>query len=163
MLRLARPEDAPPIALMSRELIEFGLGWRYNPDHVRRLIRNPDTLVLVAADRERIVGFAIMEFGDERAHLVLLAVQAERQRRGAGRRMVHWLLESATTAGIASIHLELRARNTAARAFYLALGFADTVLIPGYYSGREAAVRMVRILRTPNIAPLTWQPKFPWR
>jgi len=162
-LRLARLQDAHPIALMSRELVEFGLGWRYHPDRVRHLIRDPNTLVLLATDRERIVGFAIMEFGDERAHLVLLAVQAERQRRGIGRRMMNWLLESAATAGVASIHLELRARNTAGRAFYRAVGFTDTIRIAGYYSGRETAVRMVRILRAPNVAPLTWQPKFPWR
>jgi hypothetical protein len=50
-LRLARLQDAHPIALMSRELVEFGLAWRYNPDHVRRLIRDPNTLVLLYGDR----------------------------------------------------------------------------------------------------------------
>ena len=58
-------------------------------------------------------------------------------------------MESAATAGVASIHVELRARNTGAHAFYRAIGFAETLRVPGYYSGRETAIRMIRMLRTP--------------
>ena len=52
---------------------------------------------------------------------------------------------------MASIHLELRASNDAARRFYRAMGFYETVLVPGYYrSGegrKEGALRMLRVLR----------------
>jgi ribosomal protein S18 acetylase RimI-like enzyme len=88
-----------------------------------------------------------MQFGDERAHLSLLAVQPDYQRQGAGRRMLEWLTESALTAGIASIHLELRETNLAARRFYLGQGFSETLRIPRYYSGSETAVRMRREIR----------------
>jgi ribosomal-protein-alanine N-acetyltransferase len=99
-----------------------------------------------------------MEFGDDRAHLVLLAVQPRHRRNGVGRQLVEWLLESARTAGIESVHLELRASNEAARRFYRALGFAETVLMPRYYGGREAAMRMIRLLRAPGPLPLAWRP-----
>lgn len=145
---------------MSRELIEAGLGWRYRPAHIRRLICDPDTIVLIAKDRQRVSGFAIMAFGDERAHLVLLAVLPADRRQGTGRRLVEWLLESAATAGIASVHLELRADNPAARAFYRALGFTDTLLIPGYYGGRETALRMLRVLCATAPAVVSWQARF---
>lgn len=158
-LRLARRRDAQAIALMSRDLIEAGLGWQYQPERIGRLIDNPATTALLACEGEQPAGFAIMEFGDEHAHLVLLAVQPARRRRGAGRRMLEWLLESALTAGIASVHLELRAGNEAARAFYRAMGFAETILVPGYYGGREAALRMVRVLRAPGPPPpVDWWP-----
>ena len=49
-----------------------------------------------------------------------------------------WPCCASITAGIASIHLELRARNEAAYAFYRALGFAETLRLPGYYLGRAA-------------------------
>ena len=39
-----------------------------------------------------------------------------------------------------------------------ALGFAETVLMPRYYDGREAAMRMIRVLRAPGPLPLNWQP-----
>src|SRR5256885_10067329 len=45
---------------------------------------------------------SIMEFGDERAHLVLLAVRPSHRRSGIGQRMVEWMLESARCAGIRS-------------------------------------------------------------
>jgi ribosomal-protein-alanine N-acetyltransferase len=146
-LQLAAPADAEPIATMSRELIEAGLPWSWTPERVARNLRHSETLVLTARDAGRLAGFAIMQFGEERAHLSLLAVRADYQRRGVGRRMLDWLTASALTAGIAGIRLELRETNLAARRFYLNQGFAETARIPGYYRGIETAVRMLREIR----------------
>jgi ribosomal-protein-alanine N-acetyltransferase len=162
-LRLAAPRDAHAIAVMSREHIEQGLPWKYDPARVGAAIRRRDTTVLTAVDRTALAGFAMMEFGDERAHLVLLAVRPTHRRRGIGRRMFEWLLESALTAGIESVHLELRASNEAARRFYRALGFSETITIPRYYGGSEAALRMIRMLRVGAAAAPAWQPPAHWR
>ena len=148
-LQIASRSDAAVLASMSRDLIEAGLGWRYRAQSVRELIDDPETVTLVARNGEALAGFGIMKFGDERAHLVLLAVRPAYQRRGIARRIIHWLVESAVTAGVESIHVELRARNTAAYTFYRAIGFAETLRLPGYYSGRETAIRMLRLLRAP--------------
>jgi ribosomal-protein-alanine N-acetyltransferase len=159
-LRLAQPSDARRIALMSRDLIEAGPGWTWNPERVMQALKQRDTLTLVACDRARggepLVAFAIMQFGDEHAHLALLAVQPKSRREGLGRRMIEWLVDSAYAAGIAAIHLELRSSNQSARRFYLALGFNETAYIPGYYRGREMALRMLRELRRPAIADVQW-------
>jgi len=148
-LQFADRSDAAALASMSRDLIEAGLGWRYRSQSVRDLINDPETVTLVARNGEALAGFGIMKFGDERAHLVLLAVRPAFQRRGIARRVLQWLVESAATAGMVSIHVELRARNTSAYAFYRAIGFAETLRLPGYYSGRETAIRMLRLLRAP--------------
>jgi [ribosomal protein S18]-alanine N-acetyltransferase len=155
-LRFGRLADAASIAVMSRELIESGLGWSWTPARVARCIRNHDTVTLIAADGARIIAFAIMHFGDEHGHLNLLAVRPSHQRTGIGTRLVDWLMESAQIAGIATVSLELRTSNDEARRFYLALGFADAAYIPGYYRGVETAVRMVRELRPPNLQPYQW-------
>ncbi|MBI4290185.1 MAG: GNAT family N-acetyltransferase [Betaproteobacteria bacterium] len=155
-LRLARLNEAPVIAAMSRDLIETGLGWSWDSERVSRAIRSRDTAVLVACDRMRVAAFAIMYFGDEHAHLNLLAVRTSHQRRGIGKRMVNWLIESALTAGIATVTLELRAANAGARRFYQTLGFTDAAQIPGYYRGRETALRMSRTLRRANIELPRW-------
>jgi ribosomal-protein-alanine N-acetyltransferase len=157
-LRLALASDARAIASMSRDLIEAGLGWSYRPERIVRLIRNRETTVLVADLQGHPVGFAIMGFGDERAHLVLLAVHPAQHRRGVARRMVDWLVESATTAGIATLDLELRAGNAAARTFYRKMDFTETELLPGYYRGAESAIRMERVLRVPEPPSFQWQP-----
>ncbi len=158
-LRLAQPADAQRIAVMSRDLIEAGLGWSWNPQRVAQALRHRETLTVVACDRDRqkVGAFAIMQFGDEHAHLALLAVEPEHRRLGVGRRMLEWLVESAYAAGIAAIHLELRASNQSARHFYRQLGFNETAYIPGYYRGREMALRMLRELRKPGIASVQWQ------
>lgn len=149
MLRLADAQDAPTMAALSRDLIEAGLTWRYSAQRIAALVAEAEVSALVACDSARLLGFAVMQFGDERAHLSLLCVQLEQQRRGIGRRLVTWLLESAYVAGMASVHLELRADNEPARMFYRAQGFSETILVPGYYEGRFAARRMVRWLRPP--------------
>ena len=157
-LELARPADASTLALMSRDLVETGLGWSYQPGKIAELIGNPEAVAVVTRDGRRTVGFAIMRFGDERAHLVLLAVRPPHRRRGIARRMLSWLLDSAVVAGSASVHVELRADNGPAYAMYEAMGFAETLRIPHYYRGRETAVRMLRVLRAPGLAPPVWQP-----
>jgi ribosomal-protein-alanine N-acetyltransferase len=156
-LRLARAPDALAMAQMSRDLIETGLGWSYDAPKIARLIANADTVALVACDAQGLAGFAVMQFGDERAHLVLLAVRPSSRRQGVARRLLAWLLDSARIAGIAELSLELRAGNADARAFYRAMGFSDAGLLPGYYRKREPALRMLRVLRSPGETPTTWQ------
>src|SRR5258708_39955359 len=129
-LRPGRSADAAKIAAMSRDLIETGLGWSWGPDRVERSIANKDAFPLLACDRDRVVAFAIMYFGDEHAHLNLLAVRPSHQRLGIGRHMVEWLTEAAYAAGIATIHLELRAANYPALSLFRPLGFAVTAYIP---------------------------------
>ena len=166
-IRPAEPRDAQAIAAMSRDFVESGLGWRYDQARVLRAMRDRETLAVVACEgatsgaKGTVAGFAIMEFGDERAHLVLLAVRPSHRRLGIGQRMLDWLLDSARVAGMASIHLELRTANEAARRFYRAMGFFETVLVPGYYRGegrKEGALRMLRVLRAPGPIPYTWRP-----
>jgi ribosomal-protein-alanine N-acetyltransferase len=155
-LRLAQAQDAHAMAQMSRDLIETGLGWTYDAAKITRLIGHSETQTLVACDRLGLAGFAVMQFGDERAHLVLLAVRPSSQRQGVGRRLLNWLLDSARIAGIAELSLELRTGNAGARAFYRAMGFSDAGLLPGYYRKREPALRMLRVLRSPVEAIDTW-------
>jgi ribosomal-protein-alanine N-acetyltransferase len=155
-LGFARVADAHALAAMSRDLIEAGLGWDYRADRIASYIRDTDAVVLVARDlargaaqaAPRVAGFAVMHFGDARAHLVLLAVLPAYRRRGVASRLLAWLTETAQVAGVMSIHVELRAGNHAARALYRTAGFAETLRIEGYYRGRETAVRMLRLLRT---------------
>jgi len=143
---LAHVEDAGGIAEMSRLLIETGLPWSWTEPRVRRSVRNPDTAVIVARDRRRVAGFAIMEFLDEHAHLNLLAVRPGYRKQGIGSALIHWLESSARTAGVFDIRLELRVQNHAAQRFYAKLGYSPAGKRAGYYAGIEDAVCMTRDL-----------------
>jgi ribosomal-protein-alanine N-acetyltransferase len=145
-ISVARIADAGPIARMSRVLIEHDLPWSWTEPRVLRAIRHADTAVIVARDRRRLAGFAIMRFGDAAAHLDLLAVAPAWRRCGLGRDLLAWLEACARTAGVFDVRLELRTGNEAARAFYAAQGYRECGLAAGYYAGREDALRMSRDL-----------------
>lgn len=149
----ARVTDAQIIAEMSRRLVEVGLPWTWTPARVIRHLQHPESLVLTARTtgtaNPTLAGFAIMHFGEDIAHLNLLAVDSRWQRRGLGRRLLQWLEQSAITAGTFSLCLEVRARNPVALLFYRALGFEETGRVPRYYSGREDALRFTKDLRHP--------------
>lgn len=145
---------------MSRHLIEQGLPWSWTEARVQHFICGTDASVIVARNvrrgdprygnharaRRGIEGFAIMQFGDEVAHLNLLAVAPEHRRQGLGRQLIEWLTLTAVEAGVLRIDLELRVTNDHARIFYERLGFARQEVVAGYYQGREAALRMSRRL-----------------
>jgi ribosomal-protein-alanine acetyltransferase len=145
-LGLARSSDAREIAEMSRDLIEQGLSWSWTPARVQHFITGAESSVIVARRERHVAAFAIMHFGDDVAHLNLLAVAPEHRRQGLGSQLMDWLTTTAIEAGVFRINLEVRTQNDAARSFYQRLGFAQLGVVQGYYQGREAALRMSRRL-----------------
>jgi len=155
-LRPAKRSEAEIMARMSRDFIEAGLDWQWRSQRILNHIDCLDSVVLAARNIDRLMGFAIMHFLQEEAHLLLLAVEPAFRQCGIGKQLVEWLEKSARTAGITTIYLEVRADNRAARAFYRALGYHNLYLIPGYYQGREVALRMAHDLRVkPPTSPLS--------
>jgi ribosomal-protein-alanine N-acetyltransferase len=146
VIRLASADDALSIARMSRDLIEHGLGWSWTPLRVRRSIADAATNVALAVQGALPVGFGIMKYRDDEAHLLLLAVAPGQARRGIGRELVGWLEAAARVAGIGQVYLEARFANADGRAFYRRLGYAEIQTVPGYYAGVEASVRMAKDL-----------------
>jgi ribosomal protein S18 acetylase RimI-like enzyme len=142
----ARRGDSQRLAAMSRRLVEAGLEPCWTAERIERHRLNEDSVVLTARVAGSIGGFAIMQYGDEAAHLNLLAVESAHQRQGIGRQLVGWLEETARVAGTFSIRLELRSSNRVARAFYTALGYRQSGWVRGYYQGVEDALRFERDL-----------------
>jgi ribosomal protein S18 acetylase RimI-like enzyme len=161
-LGLARLGEAPLIARMSRDYIEHGLAWRWQSTQIRGLIQDPETTVLCARtqplrrnDPSRptsygdgdVLGFGIMTYAFDSAHLMLLAVSPRARRRNIASNLLDWLEATARTAGVSRIELEVRAGNTGGRAFYRERGYRERDYLAGYYGGQEAAFRMVCNLR----------------
>jgi ribosomal protein S18 acetylase RimI-like enzyme len=134
------------IADLSRDLIEYGLRWRWTPVRVTASIDAPNVNVLVACLHDRMAGFAIMRYGDDDAHLDLLAVASSYRRLGVGRQLLEWLEKCAVVAGIFTVDLEVRASAKGAQLFYERVGYRALAHLPGYYQGIEAGIRMGRDL-----------------
>lgn len=145
-IRLARAGDVRRIALMSRDLIESGLGWSWTEKRVLASLRDRATNVAVAHDGGWLLGFCIAKFREEEAHILLLAVDPAQRRRGLGTALVQWMEKTALVAGIGMIYLEARLTNAGARKFYEALGYREFKLEPGRYRGLETGVRLGRDL-----------------
>lgn len=131
---------------MSRDAVEHGLAWSWTPARVLKSVKDNATNVAVARDGSRLVGFAIMKYREQEAHLLLFAVHAAYRRRGVGSALLAWLEPTVRNAGIGLICLESRARNTSARAFYRNHGYTEIGLLKGYYHGQEDGVRISKVL-----------------
>jgi ribosomal-protein-alanine acetyltransferase len=141
-ITLAVIADVLPIAQLSRDTIEQGLTWSWTPRRVLRSVKDDATNVVVARRAGQLGGFAIMKYGDDEAHLLLLAVRPSQRRQGLGSALLVWLETTVRVAGIAAVTLEARADNRPARAFYAAHGYGIIGRRDGYYEGVEDAVRL---------------------
>ncbi len=141
-IRLATPADARAIAELSRREIEHGLPWRWTTPRVLRAIRGHDTNVAVALEHDVLVGFGIMVYAEDSAHLNLLAVAPHARRRGIGSALLRWLERVAAAAGTAHLELEARQDNATALAFYARHGYRVAETMIGYYLGMEDGVRL---------------------
>ncbi|MGD0911341.1 MAG: ribosomal protein S18-alanine N-acetyltransferase [Terracidiphilus sp.] len=107
-------------------------------------------IALVAADRGsgEVLGFAVASLVVPEAELENIAVARKAQRRGIGRQILFELVNKLRHAGIQTLHLEVRASNSAAIGLYNSLEFNETGRRPRYYSSPvEDAVLMTCELR----------------
>ncbi len=147
-IRLATAADAAEIAALSREAIEHGLPWRWQPPRVERAIRHRETNVAVVGRPGAIVAFGIMAHREDEAHLLLFAVREAHRRRGLGSAVLRWLEDSARVAGARRIVLEARHANAAARHFYNEHGYHERAIERGMYSRAVDGIRLEKWLRT---------------
>lgn len=138
----ARVADAATIALLSRNLVEYGLPWRWTPERISRALTDPDYVVLSARQGPGLAGFGVMQYLSSKAHLCLLGVVPDARRRGVATEILNWLEKSAVVAGIFSVALEVRKADPGALNFYRQHGFVEEKTLRNYYCRGQHAVRM---------------------
>lgn len=143
---LARRIEARAIAGLSCEIVEHGFRWSWTPGRVRQAMADRATNVVVARDGQEVLGFALLRYRTDDAYLMLLGVQATRRRRGVGKALLAWLMETLKVAGVFKLGAHVRENNVVARAFYAAAGFREVELVRGYYFSVENAVRVELLL-----------------
>lgn len=92
-----------------------------------------------------LVGYAVLMLAADEAHILNVAIAADWQRQGLGRRLMRHLIAVARDYHAAMMFLEVRPSNHAARHLYDELGFNEIATRKNYYParvGREDAILM---------------------
>lgn len=113
------------------------LAWRAEVGHA-------GSLVLVAG--EPLQGYAGFRHGPGEAELLRIAVQPRARRGGVATALLEQGLADLRAAGAVTCHLEVRADNGPALAFYRRHGFAEVGRRPGYYAAGTDALLLSRTL-----------------
>ncbi len=98
---------------------------------------------------EVMLGYAVLMLAVDEAELLDIAIAAQYQHHGLGRRLLEEMMVLARRANMQRVVLEVRASNAAAIGLYRKAGFADIGLRRDYYpaaNGREDAILMGRKL-----------------
>lgn len=99
-----------------------------------------------------LVGYAVVAYMVDEAHLLNICVYRPNRRSGLARYLLRHLVREATLDGMAQLVLEVRVSNQAAADLYFTEGFTEIGRRPGYYpnsSGREDA----RVLSLSLVSP----------
>jgi ribosomal-protein-alanine N-acetyltransferase len=94
-------------------------------------------------DGEQLIGYAILMLAVDEAHLLNLAVSADWQGRGVGRRLLNFITVEAKRHECVMLYLEVRPSNISALKLYRSCGFTQRGLRRDYYparAGREDAL-----------------------
>lgn len=140
----ARPEDTAALAALGAG--SLASGW--SADALSAELARDDAwcLALRAHAGGPPQGFLLARHGVGELQVLLVAVDPAHRRRGGGSALLEAALAAARDAGLSVAHLEVRAGNEAALAFYARHGFLAVGRRPRYYEGREDAVLMSRPL-----------------
>lgn len=141
LVRPATLDDVPGIVEIERA--SFGDPW--SVASFRGTFANEGAIVQVAEQEGRVIGyFVAWVIGDE-AELANLAVAPTERRGGVGALLLDALLRELESRGGATVFLEVRDGNAAARTLYASRGFEVTGRRKGYYRAPvEDAVLMRR-------------------
>ena len=101
------------------------------------------------SETEGMLGYAVLMLAVDEAELLDIAIAAQHQRHGWGRKLLEEMMVLARRHAMRRVVLEVRASNTAAISLYRNSGFVDIGLRRDYYqteNGREDAILMGREL-----------------
>ena len=145
--RLSPAAVAALPALVALEREAFASD-RFNARQFRYLLTQARATCLVAADDDRLLGYAVALYRADttRGRLYGIAVADAARGQGVATALVEAIAAAARAQGCTALGLEVRADNDAALGLYRKLGFVAAGVLPGYYEDGAAAIRMRRDL-----------------
>jgi ribosomal-protein-alanine N-acetyltransferase len=128
-LRAARASDIDAIVLI--EQASFGDPW--NRTAFVELLDDPRVCFLLAERDGSVRGYVVAWFVLDEGEIGNLAVSESARRQGAGALLLDGAIKVAGESDVASLYLEVRDSNMAARALYASRGFVEIGRRRDYY------------------------------
>lgn len=124
---------------------------RFPRRNLRRVLKSPATLFLIAEEGGATAGYAMVLFrkGSSAARLYSIAVDPDFRGRGVAERLLAEAAQRAAARGAIRLRLEFRPSNKAAQRLYERAGFTVLERKPCYYDDGEDAIRM-ELMLTPQ-------------
>lgn len=138
-IRKMRREDVAEVASLEQKI--FPDAWSENA--IYETWKQRQTMLLVAREDSKIIGYLILYFVLEDGEIARIAVADEHRRKGVAGKMLRELALLCRENGVNRLMLDVRESNEAARAFYVKQGFEIDGIRKNYYSNpAENAVLM---------------------
>jgi [ribosomal protein S18]-alanine N-acetyltransferase len=130
-------------AILSIEAASFGQdAWKV--DEFMGLLDYDDTVFLVAAKQDSLIGYCCGILDDNEGYIASIAVGPNVRQAGIGTALLNAVCQQLAEQGGTSAALHVRVSNEAAVQLYKKLGFLVEATIPNYYEDDEAAYYMAR-------------------
>ena len=151
VIREARSTDIDALARLEAECFAYD---RLSRRSLASLAKSPTDCVLVASIAEGTVGYALvlMRRGSQRARLYSIAVSSKATGQGVGSHLLSAAEDAAHRRGASRLHLEVRADNSKAIAFYHRAGYRPVGQRLDYYEDGATALLFARQLAVPAAA-----------
>lgn len=105
-------------------------------------LTNPLAVYFVATMQTKVVGYCGYWWIFDEGQITNIAVHPDYRKHGIGKRLMQTMINQCAETDIATLTLEVRKSNEAARSLYEKLGFQEVGLRPNYYRDKEDAVLM---------------------
>ncbi len=151
-IREVTREDVPPVATIERasfprpwdeDIFRILGSWRGRIKTQRRKI----VYMYVIEEDDELAGYVVWQEDDKIAegHLLNIAIRPHSRRRGMGRELLEFALETMRNHKMTSCRLEVRESNIPAQALYAQAGMTIQCIDSGYYEGEDALIFAIRL------------------
>lgn len=131
MVILRNMTEADVVAVAELEKQIFSDAW--TETSLSETLKQPQAQILVAKEKEVIVGYAILYYVLDEGELARIAVRDAYQRQGVGHQLMECVFKTCKEQGITRILLEVRESNERARNFYKKHGFEEDGIRKNFY------------------------------
>lgn len=159
-VRDAELADVPTLVDLENRCFEID---RLSPRNFQYLLTKGKAVTLVAADKGKLLGYAMVLFnaGTSLARLYAFAVDPDLRRQGVGEALLKAAEDAARARNSMYLRLEVRTDNMEALRIYRRAGYRDLDVIEDYYEDHTSALQMEKPLARHLAAERTKVPYYP--